>query len=100
MIYQSACRTVTVRIEVTGGAFDGVTGEERKRAFQGLVQFAVALAGSKKVALAILKSEMVNAFNICLRRINGLEKEYKGLEEGSDSTENSGESREEGWPKD
>ena len=103
MLFQSSCKDVNVRIEVTGSNFDGTTGKERRRAFQGLVQFAVALAGSKKLALAILKQEMVNAFQVCLRRMNGLEKESKTFEEGPDSIENGGtEGGEgsEGWPKD
>jgi len=103
MLFQSSCKDVNVRIEVTGSNFDGTTGKERRRAFQGLVQFAVALAGSKKLALAILKSEMVNAFSVCLARMKEIEKEEKGFLEGPDSTKDSREESgegEEGWPED
>ncbi len=102
MLFQSSGKDVNVRIEVSGGNFEGELGEERRKTFQCIVQFCVAVGISKPAQLTILADELASALIRCLSRLKGIEKDQKdflkGIQTGEiqDSIEGCGDGGEEG----
>ena len=103
MLFQSSHNAVSCRIEVTGGNFEDETGELRRRVFQQLTIFLVAVGASRQNALGILADEFSGALIRCLRRLKSVETEPKDLQE-QDPFEGCGDGGEEEgegyWPAD